>query len=1218
MLRLKKVFSKRNKKSQPTSSEASSLSAQQDSLVDGNILFSIDMESLRELREWHKNNKDQRLPAILKGISKTLESPLFKTALDAIPNQPFPAGSIVKGLASVILLGIKIPERKEAAYKFAIQVAEDLSALAEACDSPPGDIMLEQCLDDLTPFCNIANEICQWAVQKLRTRMVLSTEDQLKEFKDKLDSVNTSFLRLSTIRTLRTLGKIDRDVAGLLQIEKRRTQLDSIKAALGSRIAENYLFDEQGKQECHPKTRDEVLDMLDGWLRTRTNEHFWITGIAGVGKTAIAITMIQCLLDRRRVAPDHIPDDYYPKEEAPILAAQYFFNHKYPHSSELSRLFPTLALQLAHVSPIAAYAMGSALRDTPSIVSQFGFKQAELLVLKPLLELAKLESDKNIVVIIDGVDELAPLGGKTQQECYAEVAVILGQVAKSLPDNVRLVVLSRPQTEFLESIPAHIRRIHLDTRDSHHSVRRFFEDQLPKVWKGSLDTVFPSQRQLEVLCTAADGHLGWAKQATIWLADRCRRKSGANIDKDIQELSKLVKGDLNALYNYLLTSLLPSLDIVSEDDRHAYMAGMQTVLGILVVAHEPQTIDTISNLVIVDTQDDFNARQCLMDLSGVYADGTQQVDDNTIVQPHKSFYDFLTSKEAHADFRVDSSAAHQGLATACVYIMQSKDLHFNMGGFDTTTQAETRISRIQGHLRYACTSFMRHVINVHPLEVEIRQWADSEKFFFWLELMLLLGSSENGFSEKLPIEVLTALQRKLEHSPDQNDLKLLIERNIELINNFKSFVQDSGPASIYTTVLPLSPSSIRPTCSLPHITIQSRQDGWSKRSTLFRRCVISPNGDWVAILKKDMLSLLSTATGTPLRREYAVQNHFGCLDFSNDGSTVILGMVVKERKERAAFNILLFDPTSENEKAGLTVFSSTPSPMSTVDRIILSPQGTFVLVFGRDSSRGGPAVFAYQTADGCLLWSQRSLAAGWLSEDHIISQATHHEIHIMNSQNGELIIQYQSSELGHIADLHGIKDLGHLIGAFSVSPSGVAVAHYLLTNYILILKGFERSNIHDKELLQLEFLVVTKEDKFVTSTCFSPDGKLLAVGHTDGSIGLWSCSDPAWTCIAMLYGHSGWVMSLSFHSHGKQLVASSNSQDMSGHMIRIWNISAIVEGTDFKVHVKEGALAVGSWFKYGITLGGWFIGEEDLEPFMFKYPFKLPTGVKPLEWKIEC
>ncbi|KAJ7589654.1 hypothetical protein C8J56DRAFT_37403 [Mycena floridula] len=251
---------------------------------------------------------------------------------------------------------------------------------------------------------------------------------------------------------------------------------------------------------------------MDGCRFELTSTFFWMTGIAGVGKTAIAITMIQCLLDRRRVAPDHIPDDYYPKEKAPILMAHYFFNHKYPHSSELSRLFPTLALQLAHVSPIAAYAINSALHDMPSIVSQFGLKQAQLLVLNPLLKLAKLESDKNIVVIVDGLDELAPLGGKTQQECYSEVADILGQVAKSLPDNVRLVVLSRPQTEFLESIPAHICRFHLDTKDSHRLVRRFFKDQLPKVWKGSPGARFPTQMQLEVLCNAADGHLGWAKQ----------------------------------------------------------------------------------------------------------------------------------------------------------------------------------------------------------------------------------------------------------------------------------------------------------------------------------------------------------------------------------------------------------------------------------------------------------------------------------------------------------------------------------------------------------------------------------------------------------------------------------------------------------------------------------------------------------------------------------
>jgi hypothetical protein len=39
---------------------------------------------------------------------------------------------------------------------------------------------------------------------------------------------------------------------------------------------------------------------------------------------------------------------------------------------------------------------------------------------------------------------------------------------------------------------------------------------------------------------------------------------------------------------------------------------------------------------------------------------------------------------------------------------------------------------------------------------------------------------------------------------------------------------------------------------------------------------------------------------------------------------------------------------------------------------------------------------------------------------------------------------------------------------------------------------------------------------------------------------------------------------------------------------------------------------MGSWFRQGIPLGGWFNGE----PFIFQHRFTLPAGVKPLDWNI--
>jgi WD40 repeat protein len=125
-------------------------------------------------------------------------------------------------------------------------------------------------------------------------------------------------------------------------------------------------------------------------------------------------------------------------------------------------------------------------------------------------------------------------------------------------------------------------------------------------------------------------------------------------------------------------------------------------------------------------------------------------------------------------------------------------------------------------------------------------------------------------------------------------------------------------------------------------------------------------------------------------------------------------------------------------------------------------------------------------------------------------------------------------------------------------------------------------------------------------TRFSVDGNFLISGSVDRTIRLWQCS--TWTCIAVLYGHWGRVTDLAWLPDGKHIISVSDWD----RTIRIWNISAVLEGKEFDVKVRNGALVAGGWFRQAISLGGWFGGY----PFVFEYPFEWPPAVKPLRWNI--
>jgi hypothetical protein len=73
--------------------------------------FALNADVLRQLREWNKTHQaaDKHLPNVLGRVAKILDSQGLKIALDAIPNDPIPAGGIVKGLVWIMVLGLVRP-----------------------------------------------------------------------------------------------------------------------------------------------------------------------------------------------------------------------------------------------------------------------------------------------------------------------------------------------------------------------------------------------------------------------------------------------------------------------------------------------------------------------------------------------------------------------------------------------------------------------------------------------------------------------------------------------------------------------------------------------------------------------------------------------------------------------------------------------------------------------------------------------------------------------------------------------------------------------------------------------------------------------------------------------------------------------------------------------------------------------------------------------------
>lgn len=513
--------------------------------------------------------------------------------------------------------------------------------------------------------------------------------------------------------------------------------IENLETSFGSSVAAKYQYHEQGKDECHPVTRDKVLAELDEWIQLPPPQPGgiemelcrWITGIAGVGKTAIALTTVQCLQDRQPITAREDIEDRNGASvvDPPLLCGQYFIHYAHD-TSNYNSLFPTLAMQLARISPVAAHIIQTAITRKPSLARKFSLEQANLIFVAPLMELARLAAPRMVVVVIDGVDELRSPEGTNSLPPHDVVTAVLGAVAAKLPQNARLLVLSRPEDPIIRRLASHIKHVHLPTTESMVDVHRYFSDELPKLRGDG----FPSTEQLDILCSAAAGHLGWSKQAVGWLRTELEYWTDATLEEKIRVIGQEAGGNLDNLYSLILNYSLPPID---HPKRMSFIAEFQKVLCCLTVVEGYPPIHTIQQLV--KPEHGFDVLNCLRRLSSLYATGTEPITVDTIPQPHKSFFDFITSTRAPELFRVNVARAHRDLAAVCFLII-NQELHFNMGGFTSPNlHAKEASTYPSPHIVYVCCSLAYHVQRSGESFADDISHFMRNSFLFWLDVIAL-------------------------------------------------------------------------------------------------------------------------------------------------------------------------------------------------------------------------------------------------------------------------------------------------------------------------------------------------------------------------------------------------------------------------------------------------------------------------------------------------
>ncbi|KAK1231072.1 hypothetical protein PQX77_005819 [Marasmius sp. AFHP31] len=281
-------------------------------------------------------------------------------------------------------------------------------------------------------------------------------------------------------------------------------------SAIGGVGASHRSEQQFSRGECLKGTREKVLGAIHDWRTSETHSPpiCWLSGAAGVGKSAIAMTVAKSCEDDG-------------------LAASFFFLRSDPKRNKPSALMLTIAHGLVTNMPFARAFINRRISDDPTILEATLEEQFQDLVLKPtlrrkwlkrLLANLSLTSKEPHLVIIDGLDECADDG--TQLRI---LSIILSSYQQSSRSPLQFLICSRPESWIREAFEAEPLRqitkpIVVDDKDylASRDIERYYLHEFgqiradPKHARVHFPNPWPSVEDLARLVRKASGQFVYA------------------------------------------------------------------------------------------------------------------------------------------------------------------------------------------------------------------------------------------------------------------------------------------------------------------------------------------------------------------------------------------------------------------------------------------------------------------------------------------------------------------------------------------------------------------------------------------------------------------------------------------------------------------------------------------------------------------------------------
>ena len=455
---------------------------------------------------------------------------------------------------------------------------------------------------------------------------------------------------------------------------------------------------------------------------------FWLSGLAGAGKSTIAQTVAERLFDNNR------------------LGASFFCSRSVEARSNLQLIFPTLAFQLAQQHPKFRSSLIPLLQSDPDVMYQPLQDQMQKLLVKPLQY-----TGISTVIVIDALDECK------DEDPHSAILSALGWSVSEIP-GVKFFITSRPEMHIKTGFHGPLLKDSTKTSVLHDVEPRVIDGDMYHFFKHELSALahrrgdvggWPTDEQISLLCRRAAGSFAHAVELVKEIDHKFRDPSAQFELIAISPESTVHEGktglkvytSLDSLFMLIFQQFFRKKE--AKDD-----VVVRSALSAVVPATNPLSSSAMATSM--------GCNQVQRDLQPIQSPLVLPEDPEYPVDCFQtSFPNSITdpARCTNARFYVSPDYHHVELALHCFNIMgQSKRNMCSIPSYVLNSEVEDLSERIKasgmrGAPEYACKSWHKHLVATKDRAADVISGLRSFlkwNFLWWLEVLSVLDAVDEA------------------------------------------------------------------------------------------------------------------------------------------------------------------------------------------------------------------------------------------------------------------------------------------------------------------------------------------------------------------------------------------------------------------------------------------------------------------------------------------